>query len=662
MNPNECYDLEPGEWREDPPRVAYAADRSGLVERLRAEMLHASAWTSGETGTGPRIAVHGRTIDAPPGDDDIAWLRNHARPAPYGRGEETRLDRAVRDAGQIDAAHVRLAGDAWTRLESRMRRAIRAGMGLGDAAPRLVPLKLLVYAPGGHFAEHVDTEKCEGMIASATLVLPGTYRGGALTVEHAGETLRFAQDGAPAWRFAAWYADCRHRLEPVEAGVRLAVTFGVAIDPERALEARTPDRGVAEAFHRRSYAEHHTRWAARGARVRPGAGQYGLKTVWVLEHRYTEPGLSAPLLKGRATARSHDACSPSRAKRPSTSHGSRSGRSDRPRPPTGTVGKWRDGTTTRGSAPTTTRATRCRLRWNASTSASTGPRTGSSTSRRRSCTRRTSRGTTPGSRDFAPSTAPPGTTGPSRSSTARSSRTGCSTKRGPAARASTRTPATRGRRSSSSTAARCSCGGGETTPPSRCSPGAGDGGRWPAEMAAREACKRYTNKGTARLEPIMELWRTACEADGHGAEPEAHAIVLGALDARVAMGGETCKPFLEEMYIEEVARHDLDIEVVPRLTEWIAERVRAGMPVERWTHALKGVCIWGHPFGGGGPALARALLASPAIEPVALALLSGRIEPPTSPESARRAIEAMQTRIVEQRWIVRCTARGTVGA
>ena len=58
MDPQERYELHRGEWREDPPQVSYGADRSGLVELLRAQMS-ASPWTQGESLAGPSIAVHG---------------------------------------------------------------------------------------------------------------------------------------------------------------------------------------------------------------------------------------------------------------------------------------------------------------------------------------------------------------------------------------------------------------------------------------------------------------------------------------------------------------------------------------------------------------------------------------------------------------------------
>lgn len=128
---------------------------------------------------------------------------------------------------------------------------------------------------------------------------PAAHQGGALGIEHGDERLSVAGDGAATWRYAAGYADCRHRLEPVTEGVRSAMTFGVAIDPGRAGAAKeAKDRAFRWALYRRSFTEGHARCGARGARVAPGAAQYGLKTVWVLKHRYTVPGLRPSLLKG----------------------------------------------------------------------------------------------------------------------------------------------------------------------------------------------------------------------------------------------------------------------------------------------------------------------------------------------------------------------------
>ena len=302
MNPTVRYELRPGEWRPDAPHVSYTADRSQIVGLLE-DTLSSKPWTSGEADAGPSITVKERCLSIPPTAADLEWLDAHASDAPYGHGEDTVLDPEVRSARQIGADDFTLTGPAWDELRNEMTNAIAADMGLDDAAPRLVALKLLLYREGGHFAGHTDTEKTPGMVASAALVLPGEHTGGALRIEHAGKTLTTPEGGDTRWRWSAWYADCQHRLEPVARGVRVAVTFAVALDPERTLQYMdAPGDRLRWALWGRTYAEWHTAWAARGARTPAGNEQYGHKIVWVLEHRYSEPGLRASLLKGRDRA------------------------------------------------------------------------------------------------------------------------------------------------------------------------------------------------------------------------------------------------------------------------------------------------------------------------------------------------------------------------
>ena len=264
MNPTARYELRPGEWRPDAPHVSYGCDRSRLVELLDNE-LSATAWTHGESDDGPVIEIGGRSLKCPPNTEDVEWLMDRAKPAPYGRGEETLLDPAVRDALQVDARHIMLIGAAWEGLRTKVLKAVATDMGLADAGLRLIPLKLLVYRPGGHFSMHADTEKTPGMVASLALIMPGEYEGGALTIEHEGQTLAIGAGGASRWRWIAWYADCRHCLEEVQGGVRIALTFSIAIDPEKALvRNEESNRELGWAIWRRSYAEWDTAWAARG--------------------------------------------------------------------------------------------------------------------------------------------------------------------------------------------------------------------------------------------------------------------------------------------------------------------------------------------------------------------------------------------------------------
>lgn len=96
--------------------------------------------------------------------------------SPFGRGQETVIDTAVRRTWQIPAEHVRLKGRSWGRsLESIVARAA-SGLGVtGSVSAQLY--KMLVYDTGSFFVEHRDTEKSPGMFASLVVVLPSICQG-----------------------------------------------------------------------------------------------------------------------------------------------------------------------------------------------------------------------------------------------------------------------------------------------------------------------------------------------------------------------------------------------------------------------------------------------------------------------------------------------------
>ena len=457
MDPTTRYELRLGEWREDPPHVRYGCDRTGLVAAL-GDGLGAAPWTQGESEAGPVVEVGGRTLGCPAGSDDLEWLMGLATAAPYGRGERTVLDRAVRDARQVQARHVSLRGAAWDALRAQMLETVAADIGLADAALGLEFHKLLVYPAGGHFAEHTDTEKSPGMVASVSLIVPGEHEGGASRRAR-------GEDGGHGGRGLASVVLGRvvRRLPPSRGAgrgteVRIALTFGVVLDPGQPLARREASSArTGWTLWDRSYAERHTAWAARTGRIRAGSEQYGQKTVWVLSHRCTAaPSRGSAGVSSRDATVSSPGCSSTRRTRKrATSRGFRSGRWARRAPRRGRAGAATrpHGTSSRTSRTTILRPRRC-------DGQATRRRTESCTGIPPSCTSTRWQGRTRGSRACGRSTGKPSTMARSRSSTASSRRRGrfrtrCRTERG-----CTKRRGTRGRRWSFDTTPRCSpCGG-----------------------------------------------------------------------------------------------------------------------------------------------------------------------------------------------------------
>jgi hypothetical protein len=106
-----------------------------------------------------------------------------AERAPYGRGEDTVTDTAIRRTWQIGAGGVHIRGKHWPATLQAIVARVAEGLGVTDLIDAEL-YKMLVYDEGSFFVPHRDTEKSPGMFATLILVLPSVSEGGALIVRH----------------------------------------------------------------------------------------------------------------------------------------------------------------------------------------------------------------------------------------------------------------------------------------------------------------------------------------------------------------------------------------------------------------------------------------------------------------------------------------------
>ncbi|GAB4813872.1 hypothetical protein N2152v2_000918 [Parachlorella kessleri] len=216
-------------------------------------------------------------------------------PAPYGKGEETKLDKAVRDTWQLDASKVTFCNTTeWASLLAGAVEKCCKGLGVSAALQVYAQLyKLLLYETGGHFVPHRDTEKVEGMFGTMDILLPCAFEGGELVVRHGGKTKCFdvAPDAAYHICYSAFYTDCEHEVKPVKSGYRLCLIYNLVCgDQGPPPSAGDPTGGAVQAV-KRAVQE----WAADKSGPE--------KLCYVLEHRYTRSGLKGKQsLKGRDRA------------------------------------------------------------------------------------------------------------------------------------------------------------------------------------------------------------------------------------------------------------------------------------------------------------------------------------------------------------------------
>jgi predicted 2-oxoglutarate/Fe(II)-dependent dioxygenase YbiX len=143
-----------------------------------------------------------------------------ARPARFGRGEQTLMDLSVRDTWEITPDQVTLTGLDWDVILA----GVRDELGLpARARLRAEPHALLVYGKGQFFLPHQDSEKDDTMIGTLVVSLPSSHTGGELVIEHNGTSVAY-QASPTDVSVAAFYADCRHEIKPVRTGYRVTFT------------------------------------------------------------------------------------------------------------------------------------------------------------------------------------------------------------------------------------------------------------------------------------------------------------------------------------------------------------------------------------------------------------------------------------------------------
>ena len=249
----------------------------------------------------PRVVVDGvGELSFPVPSGQVEALADAAEPAPFGRGTRTLVDPSVRDCLQIDSGHVSLSGRAWPDSLAKILAIVAKGLGLPVERLDAELYKLLVYRRGGFFAEHRDTEKVAGMVGTLSLSLPTAGSGGEIVVRHGDDETTYDMTATEPSElaFAAFYADCPHEVLPVTEGRRVSLVFNLLLE-SAGHRLGAPDYSDLAL----PVAKYLTEWRDGIARdEREEEDEDADKIVWLLEHEYSEAGLSFATLKNTDAA------------------------------------------------------------------------------------------------------------------------------------------------------------------------------------------------------------------------------------------------------------------------------------------------------------------------------------------------------------------------
>ncbi|HEY4302346.1 MAG TPA: 2OG-Fe(II) oxygenase [Candidatus Didemnitutus sp.] len=276
-------------------QITYNESLQPLADLLGSTKRPGDHYSAGAFETPmPALAVEGVgavSFPVPPAQAR-ALIAAAAERAPYGRGDRTLVDENVRKVWQVVPGKLSLRGKGWERSQPALVAKVAADLGCDSAKVSAEFYKLLIYDEGGFFAAHRDTEKSPGMFGTLVVTLPSAHEGGDLIIRHAGrETIVSLRNDDPGEiRYAAFYADCEHEVQPVTRGHRVCLVYNL-------VHTALP-RSPVPPDHRPA-----VEVAAKILNAWAGGDDEPHKLVYLLEHHYTQAALSFAALKGGDAAR-----------------------------------------------------------------------------------------------------------------------------------------------------------------------------------------------------------------------------------------------------------------------------------------------------------------------------------------------------------------------
>ncbi len=220
-------------------------------------------------------------------------LRKQCEPAPYGKGEETLVDKSVRNVWRLKPERFTLTNPDWQQTLDQIVQRVQVELGLEQQPLESHLYDLLLYEKGSFFLPHRDGEKLGRMVATLVVVLPSSFAGGELVVRHDDQERAIDFGGGADDRlrihFAAFYADCEHEVRPLEKGHRLCLVYNLTLKKGKKAVAAPRNAAALTAV-----TEILCGWAAAGP---------PRKLVVTLDHQYTQDGLVRDSLKGVDRAR-----------------------------------------------------------------------------------------------------------------------------------------------------------------------------------------------------------------------------------------------------------------------------------------------------------------------------------------------------------------------
>jgi len=103
-------------------------------------------------------------IGLPISNSQAEDLKKLCEQSPYGKKDQTILDKNVRNSLQLSPSQFSILNPGWNKFLEQLTESVATGLGVMKSKISLHIYKLLLYETGGFFKIHRDTEKEQGIL------------------------------------------------------------------------------------------------------------------------------------------------------------------------------------------------------------------------------------------------------------------------------------------------------------------------------------------------------------------------------------------------------------------------------------------------------------------------------------------------------------------
>ena len=228
-------------------------------------------------------------------------LIKNADYAPFGHREKTMTDLSIRNVWEIKKNKIKIDKRAWNKTLNPILDTLQDSLGFPPGKMKADLDKLLIYEKGQFFVPHQDSEKEDGMLGSLIVVLPSAHKGGTLIVSHHGEkkVYKTRDRDLKKLKFLGLYSDCHHEIKKVTEGYRVALTYNITIAPTDSSKMLSNHYFDESDIDKLKTSIKYYFDSSLEVSSYPGGEtkKENKKLVYLLEHQYTQNGLSSEMLK-----------------------------------------------------------------------------------------------------------------------------------------------------------------------------------------------------------------------------------------------------------------------------------------------------------------------------------------------------------------------------